>query len=181
MARKRRVKRSSPAGPKPALLPRRFVLQCHPVEAPGDASLNPFRLPDRKPDWAQLTRLAGDRAAILFEELRRAVGKIDDVIEDLYFSGAELGWAPRYRLGETTLFIAHIFPGRVEASIELEASWKRELLASPRVSTWLKTEIRKAPSSAPTVVLHVLLPTRAAVRSFAQLVAIKSRVVGPAA
>ena len=42
-----------------------------------------------KPDWARFTRLAGDHAAILFEDLRRRVSRIDGLREELFYHAPE--------------------------------------------------------------------------------------------
>jgi hypothetical protein len=74
---------------------------------------NRSRDPEVKPTWAQLTRLGGDRVAILFEDLRRRIGVIDGLIEDLYFAGCEEGWVPRYRLGGETVALIRISSRRL--------------------------------------------------------------------
>ncbi len=68
------------------------------------------------PQWAELTRWAGDKASILFEDLRRRIGVIDGLQEALHFAGPEVGWVPRYRVGHAVLFDAHLFPGVLEAT-----------------------------------------------------------------
>ncbi len=78
---------------------------------------NPFCDPNVKPDWAQLTRLGGDRVAILFEELRRRIGAIDGLIEDLHFASQDEGWVPRYSLDGVTIAHAHIGPGSLEVTL----------------------------------------------------------------
>lgn len=80
---------------------------------------NPFCDPNVKPDWAQLTRLGGDRVAILFEELRRRIGAIGGLTEDLHFASPEEGWVPRYSLDGETIAHAHIGPGSLEATLGL--------------------------------------------------------------
>ena len=138
---------------------------------------NPFRNPSRRPEWAQLTRLAGDRAAILFEQLRTAVGSIEGLVEELHFAGPEVGWIPRYRLGETTLFAAHISPGLLEASIELDESVCEKLLASPKTGAEFKAAIRSAITEGGTATVYVSLPTFTAVRSFARETRTKGKLV----
>jgi len=138
---------------------------------------NPFRDPARSPDWAQLTRLAGDRAAILFEHLRAQVGSIDGLIEDLHYAGPEVGWTPRYRLGETTLFIAHIFPGMLEASIEVDSSACEKLLASPKTGAAFKAALRRARTKGQPRMVRVPLPTRDDIRTFAREVRRKGKIV----
>lgn len=146
------------------------------IEPGGDEHENPFRAAHAKPHWAELIRLAGDRAAILFQELRRHMRRIDGLQEELHYFGPEWGWAPRYRVGEGILFTAHILPGRLEATVSLEGPLKETLLASPRIAARLKDGIRSAGFSGSGAELRVWLSNRAAVRSFAQLVAFKNKI-----
>lgn len=138
---------------------------------------NPFRDALRKPEWAQLTRLAGDRASICFEELRRRVSRIAGLEEELHYSGGEWGWTPRYRVGEQTLFTVHVLPGLLEASVDLEALLREKLLESLRVAAPLKETIRNSPVRHGTARTRVRLANRADVRSFANLVLVKSKSV----
>ena len=147
---------------------------------PGiDAHQNPFRAAHAKPHWAELIRLAGDRAAILFQELRRHLRRIDGLQEELHYFGPERGWAPRYRVGEGILFTARILPGRLEATVSLEGPLKETLLASPRIAARLKDAIRSTGSSGSGTELRVWLSNRAVVRSFAQLVVFKNKTTAP--
>jgi predicted hydrolase (HD superfamily) len=66
-----------------------------------------------------------------------------------------------------------LLPGRLEASIELNASLKQSLLNSPRISAGLKEAIQNAATDSGSG-LRIALPSRAAVRSFAKLVLIKA-------
>jgi len=135
---------------------------------------NPFRDPHAKPRWAELTRLAGDRAAILFEDLRRRLAGIDGLQEELFYAGPDDGWLPRYKAGEQVLFSAHILPGALEASIELEAPLRDRALASPRVAAGIKEALRRA-ALAPEGNVRLRLSSASLVRSFARLVLMKSR------
>lgn len=138
----------------------------------------------RKPDWAQLTRLAGDRAAILFEELRRRVGAIDGLVEDLFYYGPEKasgteqvywGWAPRYRVGETTLFSVAIRPAVLEAAVTLNGALRERLLESRKVARGIKEAIRGAPVGGDTTRLRVRPSSLAEVRAVASVVLMKSK------
>ena len=80
---------------------------------------NPFCDPKVRPDWAQLTRLGGDRVAILFEELRRRFGAIDGLIEDLHFASQEDGWVPRYSLDGVAVARVYVGSGSLEATAVL--------------------------------------------------------------
>ncbi len=138
---------------------------------------NPFRNPEAKPDWAKLTRLAGDRAAILFEELRRRLGRIEGIQEDLHYYGPDIGWAPRYRVRGDALFTAHILPGRLETTIGLESPLREKLLGSSRVASRIKDAIRSAPTGDGAAAPRVWLSNQATVRSFAQIVWMKSKFI----
>lgn len=138
---------------------------------------NPFREPERKPDWAQLTRLAGDRVAILFEDLRGRIGNIAGLEEELHYSGSDWGWTPRYRLGDESLFVAHLRPGFLEATIELQRPLREKVLASSRVTTKVKAAIGDAPEKGGSILARFRLSSRADVSSFANLVRLKSKFI----
>ncbi len=137
---------------------------------------NPYRDPDVRPEWAQLSRLAGDRAAILFEELRAAIGDIEGLREDVHFLNAEVGWVPRYRLGEVTLFVVSILPASLRALMELERSEVETLLASRRISQETKNLLRKAAGQDGRAAIRVDLESRGQVVSWARLVKGRSRL-----
>lgn len=132
---------------------------------------NPFRDPARKPQWAELTRLAGDRAAILFEDLRRRVGGLNGLIEERHFG--ELGWGPRYRIGEITLFSAVVLPARIEASIDLGSSLAERLLRSTRTSKEIKRVLASAEKNAGSLQIRLPLTSAGSVCSLARLVLAK--------
>lgn len=112
------------------------------ARAPSSPTLNPFRDAKVKPDWAQLTRLGGDRVAILFEDLRSRISRIDGLVEELHFCGEDAGWLPRYRVGDQVLLTVQVLPGNLSAILELEESLAKRLLNSPteavRIKTWLR-------------------------------------------
>jgi hypothetical protein len=143
-------------------------------------SENPFRGPARQSDWAQTTRLAGDRAAILLADLRRRVAGIDGLAEELQSCGGKPGWELRYRLSETTLFDVLVLPGRLEATIGLEPASVERLLGSLRVSQEIKQAIASAEQAGEH---HVRFPlaSATAVRFFSRLVLAKARSLTRAA
>jgi hypothetical protein len=147
------------------------------LETGGLELRNPFRDPARRPEWAELTRLAGDHVATLFEGLRTEISRIEGLVEELHHGGADIGWVPRYRLGETTLFTAHIFPGVLEATIEVAGPWRANLLASRKLSREFKELIQNTASHVGVVTLRVVLGDQKAVRAFSQVVRLKSRFV----
>ena len=138
-----------------------------------------------KPDWARFTRLAGDRAAILFEDLRRRVSRIDGLREELFYdaperaehNGADWGWAPCYCIGPATLFSVFIRPGTLEGVMTLESPLRERLLGSARIAARIKEVIRSAPSATDVVTLRLPLRNSSDVRSFANLVILKSKAV----
>lgn len=137
---------------------------------------NPFRHPDVKPDWAQLTRLGGDRVAILFEELRRRVGVIDALVEDLHFAGAEEGWMPRYRQGDRVLFTVRLLPGSLEVTLRMDVLEREILLASRKVGAAMKRVLRDGRAEAGGFATSLVLGNQADVRSFSSLVVHGSRL-----
>ena len=141
-----------------------------------------------KPDWARFTRLAGDHAAILFEDLRRRVSRIDGLREELFYhapegertdprSRTDWGWAPRYCIGQATLFGVFIRPGALEGVMTLESPLCERLLGSARIAARIKEAIQSAPSEAGVVTLRLPLRNVSDVRSFANLVIVKSKAV----
>ncbi len=147
------------------------------MNSPDESVRNPIVAAHSNPHWAELIRRAGDRAAILFGELRQRISRIDGLEEDLHDYGDERGWAPRYRVGEQTLFIAHLLPGRLEARIELNASLKQSLLNSPRISAGLKETIRNAAGRDNAATLRLWISNRADARAFAQLIVVKAKLL----
>lgn len=131
---------------------------------------NPFRHPDVKPDWAQLTRLGGDRVAILFEELRRRVGVIDGLVEDLHFVGPEDGWVPRYSVNGETVAFTHIGPGRLEATLHVAGcpagASQRAVPPAPLPGSAMRRLTDDEHSNA---LLRAELRTHAAVEAFARM------------
>ena len=138
---------------------------------------NPYRDPHVQPEWAQFTRLAGDRAAILFEELRAAIGDIEGLREDVHFVSEDVGWAPRYRLGESTLFVVRILPGFLEAIMDLERSEREALLAAKGVSREIKDILQKAAGHDSSAAIRVRLDSRSQVSCWARLVKARGRLV----
>ena len=137
---------------------------------------NPLSNPQPKPDWAELTRLAGDRAAILFEELRRRLGRIEGLREELHYEGAEKGWAPRYLLDGAPLCVVRILPAAVEGTIPLDQERREQVLASKKISARLKAQVRGCPIQDGVGRVTVPLYDRATVAAFANLVVTKARL-----
>ena len=167
--------RDTPKPPTQPVIAEAVTVPTSSMQAAADTPRNPFRNPKAKPHWAELSRLAGDRAAILFQELRRDIAKIEGLEEDLHYHGPAWGWAPRYRLGGRALFSAHILPGRLEASIELDDALREVSLKSLKVAASLKEAVRAMNSAGVFTALRLPLPNLTAVRAFARLVVIKSK------
>ncbi|MBI1941621.1 MAG: DUF3788 family protein [Acidobacteria bacterium] len=144
------------------------------MSVPTSLSKNPFRDPEIKPTWAQLSRLAGDRAAIRFEELRSRVGAVAGLREELRYCGADGGWVVRYSVGDAVLFTVHILPGNLEAGIEMDQSLREKVLKS-RITGGVKDAVRRVSGEKTAAGVKLSLATRAAVRAFVRLVLIKSK------
>lgn len=141
---------------------------------------NPFRDPEQKPTWAHLTRLGGDRVAVLFEELRERISRIEGLEEDLHYDH-DWGWAPRYSAGGDTLFAVHITAGKLAAEIGLESHIHSKLLASPRLAKRVKEALRAAVKRDGAPTAHFELMNRPQVKSFAKLVFEKARSIAAGA
>ena len=138
---------------------------------------NPVTAGHTNSQWAQLTRLAGDRAAILFEDLRRRVGAIAGLVEELHYDSVAKRWTPRYRLGEKVLFTVHMLPAALEGTLTLDASDRPSLLVTRRLSATMKQLIQDTPMAEGQLSVRVPLNSQAAVRAFSTLVAMKSKLI----
>ncbi len=132
----------------------------------------PFYDPSVKPQWAQLSRLGGDRVAILFKELRASLGKIDVIVERLHFSGIEDGWVVRYSVGPCEVFTARISPGVLEVKLPADFVEAGKPFKLPQASAALKSAIPNFQSGEP---MRIRLTNRAMVRSFSNLAAARVR------
>jgi hypothetical protein len=147
------------------------------VTAMSRADRNPVTASHTNLQWAQLTRLAGDRAALLFEDLRTRVSAIAGLVEELYYDEFAERWTPRYRLGEAVLFTAHILPAALEATLALDRGERLSLLGSRRLSFAMKHLIQQTLMIEGRVSIPVRLNSRAAVGAFSTLVAMKSKLI----
>jgi hypothetical protein len=141
----------------------------------AESSLNPVRGPAKKPEWAQLIRLGGDRVAILFKELRKSVGTVDGIVERLGYS--EGRWVVQYDVGGTELFTARISPGLLEAVIRFSPAEQERLLRMRNLSGTMKDAIRSGKNEAGSNVTRLPLTDRRTVRSFASFVKAKSKLI----
>jgi hypothetical protein len=137
---------------------------------PNSSTRNPFCDVGAKPQWAQLTRLGGDRVAILFEDLRTQISAIDGLVEELHFNGPEEGWLPRYRVSNQVLLRVEVRPGSLTAVVELEESLAKKLLNSPAGAGRIKTWFRAAAIREGIALLRVRLSSRAHTRSLTKLI-----------
>ncbi len=138
---------------------------------------NRFRDPGAKPQWAELTRWAGDHASILFEDLRRRMSVIEGLQEALHFAGPEIGWVPRYRVGDVVLLDVHLSPGVLESTVYVEAGLREKLLSSRGVAAGMKEAFRDTPPAAEMTVHRFRLTNASSVRSLARLVRLKGQLV----
>ncbi|HLY59948.1 MAG TPA: hypothetical protein VKV95_04210 [Terriglobia bacterium] len=138
--------------------------------AASKSTQNPFRDVNAKPEWAQLTRLGGDRVAILFEDLRTRISGISGLVEELHFCGPEDGWLPRYRVGDQVLLTVEVLPGNLTASVELPESLAKRLLNSPTGAGRIKTWLRAVAIREGIALLRVRLSSRTDTCSLATLV-----------
>lgn len=134
-----------------------------------------FRDAQAKPDWAQFTRLGGDRVAILFEELRTRISAVSGLVEELCFYGPAQGWGPRYRVGDRVLLKIHIAPGNLGATVELEEMLFTNFLSSPKIGRKMKMWFRTVSIREGIALLSVRLSNRADICSLAHLVVRISR------
>ncbi len=95
---------------------------------------NPFFGSSEKANWARLTRLGGDRVSILLDHLRKRVGVIEGLSEEVIFDAPGEGADASYRVGEEPLFTAHVAAGALEVSMCLDAAERETLLASRKIS-----------------------------------------------
>jgi len=146
----------------------------------SESPLNLVRGPAKKPEWAQLIRLGGDRVAILFEELRKSVGTVDGIVERLHYSAGEARWVVQYDVGGTELFSAQISPGWLEAGMPLSRSEAESLLVRRGLSGTIKDAIRSGASEAGSNSIRFQLTDRRTVRSFASLAKAKSKLASTA-
>jgi hypothetical protein len=121
---------------------------------------NPFRNAAVRPDWAQLTRLGGDRVAILFEELRTSISGIDGLIEELHYFGPGEGWLPRYRVDDQIILKVLILPGNLSAMLEFNEPDFIKLLNSAKVAGKVKAWLGTASIREGIALLRVRLASR---------------------
>lgn len=143
------------------------MLRNHPGEQRAE---NPFRDAGTQPDWAQFTRLGGDRVTILFEDLRGRLGAIEELSEDMHYAGPEEGWRARYRLGDALLFTARIFPGVLEATLWVSARERNRLLQRQSGGAALGKALSEAQGEGDLWAARLVLKNSSGVRSFARWV-----------
>jgi len=123
-----------------------------------------------------MIRLGGDRVAVLFEELRKSVGKVDGIVERLHYSGREDGWVVQYDVSGVELMTARISPGLLEANIPLSPADRESLLRMQKLSVTIKDAIRGIPKESESDQVRVPLTNRRTVHSVANLVTAKARL-----
>jgi len=138
--------------------------------------LNLVRGPAKKPGWAHLARLGGDRVAILFGELRKDVGRIDGVVERLHYSPAEDRWLVQYRVEDAELFTVRILPGLLEAGVPLGAEEADALLGTRKVGGAIRAALDGWAGKDGQNSFRLALKDRRAIRSFANFIRVKARL-----
>jgi hypothetical protein len=142
-----------------------------------ESPLNLVRGPAKRPGWAQLVRLGGDRVAILFDELRKLVGRIDGIVERLHYSAPEGRWLVQYQAGGVELFTVRISPGLLEAGMLLSPSEIESILRLRKLCGSIRNEIRAAVAHPELCPIRFALKDRRTVRSFANLAQVKDKLV----
>lgn len=143
----------------------------------ADSPLNLVRGPATQPGWAQLIRLGGDRVAILVDELRKSVGRIDGVVQRMHYSATEENWVVQYEVGGTELFTLRISPGVLKANMTLSRPEADRLLQNRTLSGNIRGEIKNRASEAEPGALRFLLKDRRTVRSFVNFARARTNVV----
>lgn len=137
---------------------------------------NPFFGPEMKSKWAHLSRLGGDRVAILFEELRRRAGAIEGLAEELVFAGDQAGWTPTYSVEGKILFSAHVGAGSLAVMMRMDARERDRLLASKRVSAAARKALEVARNEGGEYSLRIAVRSRGDVTAAARLIVLRSRI-----
>ena len=147
---------------------------------PNETPLNLIRGPARQPGWAQLMRLGGDGVAILLDELRKSVGRIDGVVERLHYSAREARWLIRYDMGNVEVFAVRISPGLLQADMALNSSEVVQLLRDRKLSGTVKDAVRVGPTELGSRLVRLPLKDRRGVRAFVNLARAKNRLIAKA-
>ncbi len=151
------------------------------MTASTQTRINFLHGPAKRPEWARMIRLGGDRVAVLFEELRKSVRKVDGIVERLHYSGREAGWLVQYGVGGVELLTTRISPGLLEVDIPLSPSDSESLLRMRSLSATIKDAIHASASQVASNSIRLPVTNRRGVHSVASLVMAKSRLVAKAA
>ena len=130
-----------------------------------------------KAGWAQLIRLGGDRVAILFDELRKSIGRIEGVFQRLHYSAREERWVVQYRVEDAELFTVRISPGVLDARMVLSRSEVERLLQNRNLNESVKDVIHHGASGAGSSSVRFQLGDRRAVRSFVNLAKARNNLI----
>ena len=137
------------------------------------ASSNPFRGPARAPEWAALTRLGGDRVAVLLKMLRTEAGKVAGLKEEISSDNPAAVWTISYSIAKEPLFTLTVRPGSLEWLMPADSS--HHGLPAPAVTP---TQPLPAPLDVPDLT-RVQIATARDVRSLMKLVTKRSRRIQP--
>ena len=139
------------------------------------ATDNPFFGQTQKAGWARLARVGGDRVSMLLDHLRKRVGVIEGLAEEVTFDSAGRGAGAAYSLGDKPLFVAHELPGALEVSVPLDEPERDSLLASKKISTAMRQAIEAADEEAGRYVVRFSVRSTTDVGSVAKWVVRRSR------
>lgn len=141
----------------------------------SESPLNLVRGPAKKPEWANLIRQGGDRVAVLFEEMRKSLGKVEGIVERLHYAEKDARWVVQYKVGNRELCAVRISPGLLEAEIVLRQEDSDKLSRSLKPGGQDAVVARPGETGLSSV--RVRLKDRRTVRLIARLVAVQSKLV----
>jgi hypothetical protein len=133
-----------------------------------------FSGPARSPEWATLTRLAGDRAGILLQQLRRGIGRIAGLQEEIICPVAVNSWELRYCIGKEILFSLYVRPASLEAVFTIESSLRDTFFRSPLAK---QVQVNDASLTGGPAFVRALLRTQKDVRFLTSIVIKNSKLL----
>lgn len=122
-----------------------------------------------------MIRLGGDRASNLFGDLRKAIGKLDGIVERRRRSVGETYSVVQYSVGGIELFTIRLLPGRLEACASLSRAEAKHFLGMRGLSAGIKEAIQHNAAGDEVVMLRMPLESRRSIKSFVNLVKFRSR------
>ncbi len=137
---------------------------------------NPFFGQTQKAGWARLVRVGGDRVSILLDHLRKRVGVIEGLAEEVTFDGEGKGAAAAYSVADRPMFTAHVAAGALEISVRLDGRERDALLASKKLGAAMRRMLETARVEAGHCAIRFAVRTPADVGSIAKLIVLRSRM-----